>query len=108
MSNAQHIQTAVDTIINTRDFCGDERQALRDVESDNRIRFTTEEKQEIWARVNGTWKESQIAAGAKILTDHQHRAAYAALEEQSDENWTPDHSRRLRMNHERNSRNFEE
>lgn len=113
MSNTQHITEAVETIISTRDFCGDEKAALRSVESDRHIRFTEAEKQEIWSKVNGTWKESQVAAGANILTPHERKQACAALEDDwgdPDEckNWTPENSRRLRMNHERNSRNFEQ
>lgn len=81
MSNEQHIDQAINEIINTRDFCGDERAALHAVESDHRIRFTPAEKKEIWAKVNGTWKESQVAAGAKILNEHERRAACKALEE---------------------------
>lgn len=107
MSNTQHIQEAVDTILATRDFCGDEQQALRDVQADRRIHFTTAEKKEIWAKVNGTWRECQKACEAKILTSHERQAACKALED-DESDWTPEHSRRLRMNHSRNNSNFEE
>lgn len=102
MSNP--IDQAVSEILTTRDFCGDEREALRAVESDNGVKFTADERREIWGRVNGTWKESQVAAGAKILSSHERQSACRALE---DDDWTPETNRRLRMNHARNCSNFE-
>ena len=105
MSN---IEQAVSEILATRDMCGDEQQCLRDIESELG-KFSATELQEIWAKVNGTWKESQVAAGAKILNSHERDAAHAALEDDwgdPDENWTPEYSRRLRANHARNNANF--
>jgi hypothetical protein len=81
MSNQEVITEAVDTILNTRDFCGDERQALRDVQADRKVKLSSDEVAEVWARVNGTWREHQIAAGAKILTPDERAAACRALED---------------------------
>ena len=108
--NTTAIHTAVDSIITTRDFCGDERACLRQVEIDFGIKFTLEERKEIAGRVAGTWREFQVEAGAKILTADERRSACAALETEDSEHddWSPENSRRLRMNHARNNSNFEQ
>ena len=80
MSNAQYIQEAADAVVTTRDFCGSESNAIRMVEDDYGIRFTSEERFEIMSRADGTWRESQIQAGARILTPDQRRKAYRDLE----------------------------
>lgn len=73
------LNDAVETILNTRDFCGNEREALLDWQDENR-RLTPEERTSVWAAVEWHWRKSQVEAGATILTADQRRRAYADIE----------------------------
>jgi hypothetical protein len=57
------IDNAVDLIINTRDFCGDEKRAIKDFCSDERIA----DWQKVWRianfRANALWNQHQKDAG---------------------------------------------
>ena len=57
------IDHAVDVIINTRDFCGDERQAVRDLCAD----YDIADWKKVWRianfRANGKWNQYQKDAG---------------------------------------------
>jgi hypothetical protein len=59
----QIIQQAVDLIINTRDFCGNEKQAVKDFCADENI---TDWKK-VWNianfRANATWNQCKKEAG---------------------------------------------
>ncbi len=67
------INNAVQTIIQTRDFCGDEREALRDWQSENGIRLTAHQKQQVWEDVEKEWSLCQIQAGVKRPISNQER-----------------------------------
>jgi hypothetical protein len=57
------IDNAVDLIINTRDFCGDEKRAIKDFCADERIA----DWQKVWRianfRANAQWNQYQKDAG---------------------------------------------
>lgn len=53
---------AVQILVSTRDLCGDEREALRDWEADNR-RLTDEERRIVRHHVEVEWAAHQRAAG---------------------------------------------
>jgi len=77
----QHIDSAIEAVLATRDFCGDERQAIKDIEGDFVIRFTEIEKRCISRAVELQWKESQSAAGVvHPLTSGERAKAFAAVE----------------------------
>lgn len=61
------ITLAVEAIITTRDFCGDERQAALDVAAD--YGYTGQDAQKILSiarpRANKNWRSYQEAAGVK-------------------------------------------
>lgn len=56
-------QDAVDTVLNTRDMCGDEVKAIKQVEDDHGIEFTRGERFNIWLKANDEWNKSQADAG---------------------------------------------
>ena len=56
------IESAVDQLINTRQFCGSEREALRDFEAD-RGPFSGEERERVWIALGERWSMEQINAG---------------------------------------------
>lgn len=57
------IEQAVDLIINTRDFCGDEKQAVKDYCADEKI----SDWQKVWSianfRANAVWNQYKKDAG---------------------------------------------
>jgi hypothetical protein len=59
----QIIQQAVDLIINTRDFCGNEKQAVKDFCADENIA----DWKKVWNianfRANATWNQHKKEAG---------------------------------------------
>jgi hypothetical protein len=58
------IDLAVETIIITRDFCGDERRAVRDFAIENGFGSVWERMFRIaHFRANAKWRTSQIKAG---------------------------------------------
>ncbi len=58
-----HIEAAAEAIITTRDFCGNERQAVRDYCSDNNIEFSNNFFCSAIDVADQNWAASQIAAG---------------------------------------------
>lgn len=57
------IEQAVDLIINTRDFCGDEKQAVKDYCADEKI----SDWKKVWSianfRANAVWNQYKKDAG---------------------------------------------
>jgi hypothetical protein len=79
LTDAQ-IDEVVDLILTTRDFCGDESDALREWRLENNVLITFGDSKEIRRRINAEWASCQVAAGVKKpLTDSQRRKAYADL-----------------------------
>ena len=58
----EELQDLADLIISTRDFCGNEGDAVRQWESDNGRKITREERQAVFAEVNSKWRKSQQSA----------------------------------------------
>lgn len=54
---------AARTVLATRDFCGDERQALRDFCAKNGIKLTNDFSRSVFSIVEEKWKKCQIQAG---------------------------------------------
>ena len=63
---------AVETILNTRDCCGNERQALREWEQENR-RLTSAEALEVASEVWSQWNSSRLAAGVTAPVSPEER-----------------------------------
>ena len=57
------IDSAVDLIINTRDFCGNERQAVRDYCADEKINDWQKVYKIANFRANARWNQYKIEAG---------------------------------------------
>lgn len=57
------IDNAVDVIINTRDFCGNERQAVRDYCADENISDWQKVYKIANFRANARWNQYKIEAG---------------------------------------------
>lgn len=85
MNINQVIASTIDLILATRDFCGDERAALRDAQDDFGRRFTESEKRAIADGVRRGWSQSQADAGVtNPLTDSERAKAYADVENVED------------------------
>lgn len=60
------ITEATDAIISARDFCGDEKEAVRDVLADHNIRDRAD-RNKVWgiakARANKAWNRARVEAG---------------------------------------------
>lgn len=59
------IENAKTIVLNTRDFCGDEREAAIDSLKDDGIKPTSEILAIIASQTNSAWAKSQIMAGVK-------------------------------------------
>lgn len=71
---------AAEVITNTRQFCGNEKEALREWQLENR-KLTTEERSQVWQLVERNWRKDQIDAGVLIPLSNEERAkAYADIE----------------------------
>lgn len=57
------IDNAVDLLINTRDFCGNERQAVRDYCADEKINDWQKVYKIANFRANARWNQYKIEAG---------------------------------------------
>lgn len=68
------------TIISTREFCGDERQALKDWQADYR-KLSSVEIAAVWAIVNGTWADFQKQAGVSFPISPEERATITRIME---------------------------
>jgi len=68
------------SIISTRDFCGNERQALRDWQADYR-KLSSNEIAAVWAIVNNKWADFQKAAGVHFPVSEEERATITKIME---------------------------
>jgi hypothetical protein len=57
----------VEILLNTRDFCGNEREAMMDWQSENR-QLTPDERRCVLSAVNSAWGKSQVEAKAWAKT----------------------------------------
>jgi hypothetical protein len=71
--NNTELNDVVQVILNTRDFCGNEREALLDWQDENR-RLTPEERASVWEAVEWHWRNAQAH-----IADLRRRA-YADIE----------------------------
>ena len=60
-----HVSRCVDIVVNTRDFCGDESEAIADYCTDEGIDKTADFVHAVRNRVNHIWRRHQKAAGVK-------------------------------------------
>jgi hypothetical protein len=65
---------AVTTICNCRELCGDEAEALRDWQADNRVLSKTE-REIVLRNVGRQWAQYQRDAGVRKPISHAERAA---------------------------------
>ena len=71
---------AIQTIIQTRDFCGNESEALRDWEAENGS-LSEHQKAQVWQGVKEEWKLCQLKANVQnALTDAQRLQAFRDIE----------------------------
>lgn len=68
------IQDAASTVIQARDFCGNERSALRQWEADYG-KLTPGERLEVAAEVERQWNDSRSAAGVVSPVSADERRA---------------------------------
>lgn len=74
------INDAAQVIINTRDFCGNEADALREWQFENR-KLTAAERKQVWELVERKWRGFQIEAGVLTQLSNEERSkAYADIE----------------------------
>lgn len=73
------ISEAAQSIIETRDLCGDEHEALKQWQSDNR-KLTSREIDEVRREVGRQWLSFQRQAGAKVLTSEDRQAAFRDIQ----------------------------
>lgn len=73
------LRDLVSILIQTRDFCGNEREALREWQLENR-RLTEEERFDVAAEVSRRWREAQREAGVAFpLSSEERRKAFRDL-----------------------------
>ena len=70
----------IETILNTRDFCGNESEAISDWESENG-KLSAHQMASVLLEVSQEWKLSQLSANVKhALTDSERLQAFADVE----------------------------
>lgn len=74
MNRTDLINEAVETLISTRDVCGNEREALRDFQADNG-KLTPTEIAAVWQAFESEWNRHQVAAGVKFPIHADERRA---------------------------------
>ena len=71
---------AIETIIQTRDFCGNEAEALRDWEAENGA-LSEHQRAQVWQGVKEEWKLWQLKANVQhALTDAERLKAFRDIE----------------------------
>jgi len=71
---------AIETILQTRDFCGNESEALSDWESENGT-LSEHQRAQVWQGVDEEWKLSQLRANViHALTDSERLQAFHDIE----------------------------
>jgi hypothetical protein len=70
----------IEIILNTRDFCGNEKEAISDWESENG-KLSAHQMASVLLEVSQEWKLSQLSANVKqALTDAERIKAFADIE----------------------------
>ena len=76
-----HIDNCANDVVSVREFCGNERGAILDYQSENGIKFNPIECVHIAQRVREIWSGFQKDAGVVApLTTSERFSAYKALE----------------------------
>jgi len=71
---------AIETIIQTRDFCGNEAEALRDWEAENGS-LSEHQRAQVWQGVKEEWTIWQLKAKVQhALTDAERLKAFSDIE----------------------------
>ena len=71
---------AIETIMQTRDFCGNEAEALRDWEAENGT-LSEHQRAQVWQGVKEEWKLWQLKAKVQhALTDAERLKAFSDIE----------------------------
>ena len=74
------IEEAIETIIQTRDFCGNESEALRDWEAENGT-LSEHQRAQVWQGVKEEWTIWQLKANVQhALTDDERLQAFQDIE----------------------------
>lgn len=74
------IQEAVEAVLATRDFCGNEDEAIEQAGNDLGIIFSGAEIIKIRQQANEAWLVYQRQCGARVLTSAERNKAYADLD----------------------------
>ena len=70
----------IEIILNTRDFCGNESEAISEWESENG-KLSAHQMASVLLEVSQEWKLSQLSANVKnALTDSERIKAFADIE----------------------------
>lgn len=70
----------IETILSTRDFCGNESEAISEWESENG-KLSAHQMASVLLEVSQEWKLSQLSANVKqALTDAERLRAFADIE----------------------------
>ena len=70
----------IEIILNTRDFCGNEKEAISDWESENG-KLSDHQRASVLTEVSQEWKLSQLSANVKnALTDAERIKAFSDIE----------------------------
>ena len=70
----------IEIILNTRDFCGNESEAISEWESENG-KLSDHQRANVLLEVSQEWKLSQLSANVKhALTDAERLKAFSDLE----------------------------
>lgn len=64
----------VSVLLDTRDFCGDENEALRQWQTDNGRKLSAAEIISVRRMVETLWRKSQLAAGVAFPLSTEERA----------------------------------
>ena len=71
---------AIETILQARDFCGNESEALSDWEAENGT-LSEHQRSQVWEEVEQEWKLSQLKANVRhALTDAERLKAFRDIE----------------------------
>jgi len=76
------LQDAACAIVNSRELCGNEREALRDWEDDNR-RLSATERGEVWSEAETIWSGYQREAGVAAPISREERASITRMMERA-------------------------
>lgn len=75
MTITEIIDEVAGAIVTARDFCGNEREAVRDWQADNGIFLSPETIASAFVKANAYWRNSQQEAGVKNPLSAGARAA---------------------------------